>query len=76
MPNGDGIEIEQRNPDEIRSGFGPVTAAPNAAIFNPAFDVTPASLITAIVSDRGVHTPPFDFVASVTAAVAGVGGVA
>jgi methylthioribose-1-phosphate isomerase len=28
---------------------------------NPAFDVTPASLITAIISDRGVHRPPFDF---------------
>jgi len=31
------------------------------AVWNPAFDVTPASLITAIVSERGVHRPPYDF---------------
>lgn len=59
--SGDGILIEQRNADEVRNGFGAVTAPPEASVYNPAFDVTPASLITAIISDRGIHTPPFQF---------------
>jgi methylthioribose-1-phosphate isomerase len=60
-PNGESIEIEQRDADEVRRGFGSLTAAPTAGIHNPAFDVTPAELITAIISDRGVHRPPYDF---------------
>ena len=60
-PNGDAIEIEQRSADEVRCGFGTLTAAEAADVHNPAFDVTPAALITAIVSDRGVHRPPYDF---------------
>jgi methylthioribose-1-phosphate isomerase len=63
-PDGGAIEIEQRNADEIRCGFGLLTAAPEAAVYNPAFDVTPSALITAIISDRGVHRPPYDFAAS------------
>jgi methylthioribose-1-phosphate isomerase len=59
--SGDDIVIEQRSPDEVRCGFGVPTAPAEADVFNPAFDVTPASLITAIVSDRAVHRPPFDF---------------
>ncbi len=55
------IVIEQRAPDELRRGFGTLTAPPDVPVYNPAFDVTPAALITAIVSDRGVHRPPFDF---------------
>lgn len=55
------IEIEQRNGDEVRCGFGSLTAPPDVDVYNPAFDVTPASLITAIVSDRGVHRPPYRF---------------
>jgi methylthioribose-1-phosphate isomerase len=60
-PNGESIEIEQRDADEVRRGFGTLTAAPGARVHNPAFDVTPAGLITAIISDRGVHRPPYDF---------------
>jgi methylthioribose-1-phosphate isomerase len=59
--SGDAIEIEQRSADEVRRGFGTLTAAEAAHVHNPAFDVTPAALITAIVSDRGVHRPPYDF---------------
>jgi len=73
MPNGDAIEIEQRQADEVRRGFGVLTAAPDAAVHNPAFDVTPARLITAIVNDRGVYRQPYDFAApdhSTTTAVA------
>jgi methylthioribose-1-phosphate isomerase len=55
------IHIEERNADEIRRGFGLLTAPVEAGVFNPAFDVTPAQLITAIVSDRGVHRAPFAF---------------
>jgi len=60
-PSGDTIVIEQRAGDEVLCGFGVTTAPPDAAVFNPAFDVTSASLITAIVSDQDVHRPPFDF---------------
>jgi methylthioribose-1-phosphate isomerase len=61
MPNGGGIEIEQRSGEEVRAGFGRLTAPRNVPVHNPAFDVTPAALITAIVSDVGVHRPPYDF---------------
>ena len=60
-PSGGMITIEERSPDEIRRGFGAQTAPDEARIFNPAFDVTPSELITAIVSDRGIHQPPYDF---------------
>lgn len=71
-PHGGGIEIEQRNADEIRRGFGPLTATPEAAVYNPAFDVTPSALITAIISDRGVHRPPYDFAPDALPTVAAV----
>jgi methylthioribose-1-phosphate isomerase len=57
------ILIEQRSAEEVRCGFGAPTAPPGIDVYNPAFDVTPASLITAIVSDRGVHRPPYNFAA-------------
>ena len=60
-PNGADIVIEQRDGDEVRCGFGMLTAPAGVGAYNPAFDVTPAELITAIVSDRGVHRPPHDF---------------
>jgi methylthioribose-1-phosphate isomerase len=71
-PNGDVIEIEQRDADEVRRGFGVLTAAMDARVHNPAFDVTPAALITAIISDRGVHRPPYDFAPSAQTVVAAV----
>ena len=60
-PSGGRITIEERSPDEIRLGFGVQTPPDGARIFNPAFDVTPAELVTAIISDRGVYRPPYDF---------------
>jgi methylthioribose-1-phosphate isomerase len=71
-PNGDAIEIEQRDADEVRRGFGSLTADPEAGVHNPAFDVTPAALITAIISDRGIHRPPYDFVVDPGPAVVAV----
>ncbi len=61
--SGEDIEIEHRHGDELRR-MGGVSTAPDAAeIHNPAFDVTPAELITAIITDRGLVRPPYAFVA-------------
>jgi methylthioribose-1-phosphate isomerase len=60
-PSGEQIAVEERAPDEIRCGFGRPTAPQEARIRNPAFDITPAALISAIISDRGVHRAPYDF---------------
>jgi methylthioribose-1-phosphate isomerase len=51
------IPIEQRSAEELTHGFGQQTAPNNAAVYNPAFDVTPAELIAAIITDRGVVRP-------------------
>jgi methylthioribose-1-phosphate isomerase len=59
--SGDEITIEERDPDEIRHGFGRQTAPAEVRVHNPAFDVTPASLVTAFVSDQGIHRPPYAF---------------
>jgi methylthioribose-1-phosphate isomerase len=59
-PSGAAIPIEHRDADEVRRGFGKLTAPADAQVFAPAFDVTPASLITAIVTDRGVLRPPYE----------------
>jgi len=56
-PDGAGIPIEERAPQEV-TGWRGVRAAPDGVgAWNPAFDVTPAELITAIVTDRGVLAP-------------------
>src|SRR5919202_5636293 len=57
-PSGEAILVEERSPEEIRCGFGRPTAPAEARVCNPAFDVTPSALVTAIVSDRGVHRAP------------------
>jgi len=56
-PDGSGIPIEERDPDEIRRGFGPLTAPPDVNCYCPAFDVTPAALIRAIITERGIIQP-------------------
>jgi methylthioribose-1-phosphate isomerase len=57
-PSGDKIPIEQRNPNEVTALHGGPTIAPaGVEVLNPAFDVTPANLITAIITERGVFTP-------------------
>src|SRR5581483_1229494 len=48
------IEIEERAGDEVRAFAGAVTALAQTVCRNPAFDVTPAALVTAIVTERGV----------------------
>ena len=58
---GDNIVIEERDPEEIRSLWYEKPMAPKGAKFyNPAFDVTDHSLITAIITDKGILRPPYD----------------
>jgi len=59
-PTGKEIEIELREPDEIGNGFGRRTAPENVKAYNPAFDVTDAKYITAIITEKGVIRPPFE----------------
>ena len=59
LSNGKKIPIEERGEEEITCGFGKRTAPEGVAVFNPAFDVTPAELITAFVTENGVVRPPF-----------------
>ncbi len=58
-PTGRDIPIEERDPDEVRRGFGRLTAPAGVPVYAPAFDVTPAELVTAIITDRGVLRPPY-----------------
>jgi methylthioribose-1-phosphate isomerase len=58
-PTGAGIPIEERHPDEVRRGFGRLTAPSDVPVYTPAFDVTPAELVTAIITDRGVLRQPY-----------------
>ena len=61
LSHGDAIPIERRSAAEL-SRLGDVhLTPPGADVENPAFDVTPAEMVTAIVTDRGVHRRPFDF---------------
>jgi len=53
-PSGESIPIEERAPDEVRGVRGVRWAPANAQVFNPAFDVTPASLVTSLITERGV----------------------
>ena len=59
MPTGDGIVIEDRDPDEIAIVKGQRIAPEGVCKINPAFDVTPHENITAIVTEKGVLYPPF-----------------
>jgi methylthioribose-1-phosphate isomerase len=57
LDRGDDIPIEQRAAEEITHGFGRQTAPQGIAVYNPAFDVTPARYIAAIITERGVIRP-------------------
>lgn len=54
---GGDIPIEERSPDEVRRGFGVLTAPPDVPCFTPAFDVTPAELLTGLITERGIIEP-------------------
>lgn len=57
IDSGDRIPIEERDSREITHGFGRQTAPDGIDVYNPAFDVTPAALITAIICERGIIRP-------------------
>jgi len=58
LPDGEHIPIEERAAEEVTHIRG-VRIAPDVAVANPAFDVTPARLLTAIITERGVARPPY-----------------
>jgi methylthioribose-1-phosphate isomerase len=60
--NGDAIVIEQRAPNEVRFAGGGAIAPPDADVRNPAFDVTPAELVTGVITDKGVYRAPYSFI--------------
>jgi len=57
LAGGEEIPIEQRPADEVRTFGGVTVAPPGVACYNPAFDVTPAELITGLVTERGLVQP-------------------
>jgi methylthioribose-1-phosphate isomerase len=59
IASGKEIVIEERPAKEITCGFGKRTAPLDIKVYNPAFDVTPAQYVTAIITEKGVIYPPF-----------------
>jgi methylthioribose-1-phosphate isomerase len=59
LPSGDDIEIESRPADEVAQVLNCRITPDGTSVANPAFDITPASYITAIITERGVVEPPF-----------------
>jgi len=57
LSSGEEIPIEERDPREITHGFGRQTAPEGIKVYNPAFDVTPAALIRAVICERGLIRP-------------------
>ena len=54
LETGAEIPIEQRPAEEVTEGFGKVTAPEGVKVYSPAFDVTPASLVSAIITEEGI----------------------
>jgi methylthioribose-1-phosphate isomerase len=61
LATGDEIPIEERPAVEVKEIHGRLTTPPGARVRNPAFDVTPARYITAIITEKGVFRPPYSF---------------
>lgn len=60
ISSGREIVIEERKAEEITCGYGKRTAPENIPVYNPAFDVTPAKYVTAIITEKGAVTAPFE----------------
>lgn len=69
LPSGEHIPIEQRDPEEVTTVRGAVIAPVGVRAANPAFDVTPHSYISAIITEAGIARPPYE--ASLQAICAG-----
>jgi methylthioribose-1-phosphate isomerase len=61
IASGAEIPVEERSATEITEIDGVQIAPPNCEVWNPAFDVTPGELITAIITEHGVFKPPYNF---------------
>ena len=60
LPSGDRIPIEERDPEEVKVCGGARVAPEGVAARHPAFDVTPARYVTAIITEAGIARPPFE----------------
>ncbi len=60
IPDGSHIPIEERDPEEVTRFAGVQTAPGDVGVWNPAFDVTPHELLSGIITEQGVVSPPFD----------------
>ncbi len=60
LSSGKAIPIEQRDSSEITSVLGKRIAPPGIKTYNPAFDVTPARYIKGIITEKGIHGPPYE----------------
>ena len=60
LASGAEIPIEKRDAAEVREGMGKLTAPDAVPVYNPAFDVTPCGLVSAIISERGVARAPYE----------------
>ena len=59
LSSGDEIPIEERAAEEVTQGFGKRTAPEGVKVYCPAFDVTPADLVTSFITEKGVIRPPY-----------------
>jgi methylthioribose-1-phosphate isomerase len=60
LASGEDIPVEQRNPDEVTSIQGKSIAPAGVLAANPAFDITPAEYVTAIITEKGVIHAPYE----------------
>jgi len=60
LERGNQIPIEERDPDEVRKIGETYLTLPDVEVRNPAFDVTPAKYITAVITEKGIARPPYD----------------
>ena len=61
IETGNDIEIEERDPDEVRTVNGVQITDKDANVLNPAFDLVPSGLVSAIITEYKVHYPPYNF---------------
>ena len=60
LSHGKAIPIEQREASEIKEILGKRIAPEGVSVYNPAFDLTPAKYIKGIITERGIHKPPYE----------------
>jgi methylthioribose-1-phosphate isomerase len=61
IESGEDIEIEERDPEEVRTFYGVPVTGKNVPVLNPAFDLIPGELVSAIITEYKVHYPPYNF---------------